>query len=84
MKRYQVWVRPLGTIATKFRVSGDDEANHLRESLQNRGVECTEPVPLSKRPLCTFRVLHGNRIDHDKLIEIVNELPEVELMIEPA
>ena len=80
----QVWVRPLGAIATKVRVAGLDNANWLRGTLQNKGVECTEPMELRDSPFCTFIAVHVNQIEHPMLMELMKQVPEIELMFEPA
>jgi hypothetical protein len=84
MNRRQVWVRPLGSITTKIRVSGAESAVWVRGALQKNGVECTQPMELRNSSFCAFRALHVNRIDHQKLIEIMRQIPDVDLIFEPA
>ena len=84
IKPCQVWVRSLGSIATKVRVVGVENAMWLRESLQHSGVECTEPMEIRGSPVFTFRALHVNGIDHVKLTKIMKQVSEIELMFEPA
>lgn len=80
----QVWVRSLGSIATKIRVIELKNAIWLREQLGRRKVDCTEPLELRGSRFFTFRALHVNQIDHSKLVEIIRQIPDVELMFEPA
>jgi len=82
--RCQVWVRPLGANATKIRVAGDDNAAWLREKLRNIGVESTKSMAIQGSPFFTFRALHVNQIDHPRLMKILKQIPEIEMMLDPA
>jgi len=82
--RIQVWIRPLGSNATKIRVLSDNHATWLRERLQNEGVACTDAVEVRGTSHHVFQVLHAMRVNHDKLRSILVSLPGVELMLDPA
>ena len=79
-----VWLRPMGVSATKIKVAGQSRVQWLRDQLQNRGVVCTEPSPLAGTPYFTFHILHAHRITDAKLRQILEAIPEVELMLDPA
>ena len=84
INRFQVWVRPLGSNATKVKVVGQENATWLRERLQNEGVTCTESTGIPRTSYHVFQVLHALRVNHPKLRTILTALPEVELMLDPA
>ena len=82
--RCRVWVRPLGVKRTKVKVSSVEDAVRLREAFHNLGMVCTEPKTHQNSMNSTFHVQHTNGSDHAKLMEIMEQVPEIELMFEPA
>ena len=82
--RCQVWIRSLGLMATRIRVSRVDNAIALHEQLSHSGVTCTQPIELGKDRAFSFEALNVNEMDHLKLVNIIEQLPRFELMIDPA
>lgn len=81
---YQVWVRSLSSMTTKFRVSGIDNARLLHSKLCKWGLKCTPPIDLGDTDFITFRVLNANDSDDSSVVKILQNWPEVKLMFEPA
>ena len=47
-------------------------------------VQCTATMEHRDSHFFTFRALHVNQIDHPKLMKIIEQIPEIELMLDPA
>jgi len=88
MSHFKVWVRPLGN-ACKICVEGRDNAESLRERLQQEGTNCTAPEPrtetdAAQTPLWVFRAQYTPTITESQLPLFLESLPDIELMLEPA
>ena len=81
---YQVWVRSLSSMTTKFRVSGIENARLLHAKLCKNGLKCTPPIDLGDTNFITFRSINPRHSDDSALLEIMQKWPEVDLMFEPA
>jgi hypothetical protein len=85
MKRFQVWIRPVGDFC-RVRVSGDDNARwlvlRLSEAFVFRTFEPLEQVPGA--PDCWFRIPYNPPLSSTRFRQILLAIPEVELMREPA
>ena len=81
---YQVWVRSLSSMTTKFRVSGIENARRLHAKLCKTGLKCTPPIDLGDTDFITFRALNTNDSDESSLLNILKNWPEVTLMFDPA
>lgn len=85
MKRFQVWIRPVGDFC-RIRVDGDVNARWLVLRLSQAFVFRTfEPLEQDARtPYCSFRVPYNPPLSSAGFRQILLGIPEVELMREPA
>ncbi len=85
MKPFSVWIRPLGTDG-KIRVENMPIATWLINRLSRLFVfKGSEPVNENECfPCCTFRVVYSSQMCHDRFLKLLNTIPEVRLMSDPA
>lgn len=81
---YQVWVRSVSSMTTKFRVSGIENARLLHSKLCKMGLKCSPPIDLGDSHFVTFQALSAYRTGDSSILRIIEKWPEVELMFDPA
>ena len=80
-RQFRVWARPLGTYGTKIVVSTANDVISLREALSGQGVDATDPMKNHDETGFTFHVFHPPQYNHEKLIKIMSQVPQIELMV---
>jgi hypothetical protein len=83
MAKFRVWLRPSGTDC-KVRVEGVENAPLLRERLKAKGISSSEPIQLGASKQCIFHATCPRQITEEGLVQYVSQMPEVELMLDPA
>jgi hypothetical protein len=85
MNRFQVWLRP-SKIDCKVRVDGVKNAwwllNRLSQSFVFKSSEAMNEDEFF--PCCVFRVMYGSQMCHSVFKNLLNGIPEVDLMAEPV
>ncbi len=85
MKPFSVWIRPLGTDG-KVRVESMAIAAWLLTRLSRlfvfKGSEAVNQEECF--PCCTFRVVYGSQMNHSLFMKLLNGIPEVRMMADPA
>ncbi len=86
MTRFSVWVRPLGQTSCRIRVDSCKQANWLLERLGRSFIfKNCEPIREELRSSsCTFQVPYDSRNTRGNLERVLNAIPEVQLMSDPA
>ena len=72
---YEVWVRSLSSMTTKFRVSGIDNARRLHAKLCKSGLKCTPPIDLGDTDFITFRALSTDESEDSTLLNVLRNWP---------
>jgi hypothetical protein len=83
MDKFKVWLRP-GGHDCKIRIAGMEHAAFLRERLQAKGFPCTEAEPVGGGRQCVLHASYPPHANFEALQHYVSEVPEVELMLDPA
>jgi len=85
MNPFCVWLRPLGTDG-KIRVESMAIATWLLKRLSGSFVfKGSESVNETESfPCCTFRVVYGSQMNHTMFRKLLDGIPEVRMMPEPA
>ena len=85
MERFRVWVRPLGT-TSRVRVEGKENVIWLLSRLgQSLVFKNSEPVCEELGTRCSrFNVAYGAQLSRSSLDVLLGNIPEVQLMTEPA
>ena len=85
MNRFQVWLRPSNS-GCKVRVDGVKNAkwllNRLSRSFVFKSSEAMNEEDFF--PACVFGVVYGSQMCHAAFKKLLNGMPEVVLMIDPA
>jgi hypothetical protein len=81
--KFKVWLRPSGRDC-KIRIDGLEHAALLCERLQSRGFNCTKPEPIANGRQCLVHASYPPQANEEDLEHFVSELPEIELMLDPA
>lgn len=81
---YEVWVRSISSMTTKFRVNSIENARLLHAKLCKIGLKCTPPIDLGDNDSVTFSALSAYRNGDGALVKIIEKWPEVKLMFDPA
>lgn len=85
MNPFRVWMRPLGH-ACRVRVDGITNTQWLLDRLGRSFVfKTAEPVcqDLSSS-CCTFQVMYSSQMARRSLEKLLQAIPQVRLMVEPA
>lgn len=84
-KPFAVWIRPLGS-DVKVRVENSASTtwllNRLSHSFVFKGAESVNENECF--PCCTFRVVYGSQMTHALFRKLLDGIPEVRLMADPA
>lgn len=85
MKVFRVWTRSLGS-SSRVRVEGSENTHWLIARLSRSVVfKSTPPVREdATRSLCTFDVPYSSPATRSELERLLGNIPEVEMMVEPA
>ncbi len=85
MSGFRVWVRALGD-ACRVRVDGVENARWLLGRLSKSFVfKSCEPIGEERdSSFCTFRVPYNSRLSRSTFEKLLNAIPELVLMPEPA
>ena len=85
MNPFSVWIRPLGTDG-KVRVESMAIATWLLNRLSRlfvfKGSESVNEEECF--PCCTFRVVYGSQMNHALFRKLLDGIPEVRMMADPA
>jgi hypothetical protein len=85
MKPFSVWIRPLGTDG-KVRVENIASTTWLLNRLSRffvfKGSESVNEEECF--PCCTFRAVYGSQMNHALFRKILDGIPEVRMMADPA
>jgi hypothetical protein len=85
MKPFSVWIRPLGTDG-KVRVENIASTTWLLNRLSRffvfKGSESVNEEECF--PCCTFRAVYGSQMNHTLFRKILDGIPEVRMMADPA
>jgi len=85
MNPFSVWIRPWGTDG-KVRVESMAVATWLLKRLSSSFVfKGSESVNEEECfPCCTFRVVYGSQMSHALFRKLLDGIPEVRMMADPA
>jgi len=83
MGKFRVWLRSSGTDC-KVRVEGIQNAPLLRERLRAKGISSSEPIQLAGGKQCIFHASYPAHVTEEGMQVYVSQIPEVELMLDPA
>jgi hypothetical protein len=85
MNQISVWMRPLGTDG-KIRVESLKNARWLLNRLSRFFVfKGSESVNEEESfPCCTFRVVFGSQMNYTSFRKLLDGIPEVRMMADPA
>jgi len=83
MAKFKVWLRPSGHDC-KIRIEGMEYVSLLRDRLQKKGFICSEPEPVAGGSQCVVHAAYPPQGNVETLQHCVSEVPEIELMLEPA
>ena len=85
MKKFYVWLRPLGS-ACRVRVDGLDNGLWLLARLRRSHVAAIPEALGDQRgsPCSTFQVDYDTRLSRPEFEQLLGGIPEVEVMLDPA
>lgn len=84
MESFHVWIRPLGEFC-RIRVEDEDAARWLFSQLADVvGSESCQQLTLNPSGSYTFSVPYCSSLTREGLRQLLIDLPEVELMPQPA
>lgn len=79
----QIWLRPLGQ-SCKIRIANLDDASWFRARLSEAGLECSKVTSIAGTGQAMLLVTLNRELNFSTLQALIHEIPEVEIMLDPA
>ena len=83
MSTAKVWLRP-GAGRYKVRVERVDDAELVRSNLHRHDITCTDPTPFRDGSFQVFFATCPQGMPETRFEQLVKEIPDTELMLDPA